>query len=117
MSALTKREHDCLYWAAQGKTSWEIGQILGICERTVNFHIANSCTKLAVHTRQAAIARALHTRLLATAQQPAEPHGGQANFSAAQPPPSAAIARSRPPAPDRNHAAQQRPPPRATRDP
>jgi len=42
---LTKRELECLHWVAQGKTSWEIAQILGISERTVNFHINNSLAK------------------------------------------------------------------------
>lgn len=65
MSPLTNRETDCLHWAAQGKTSWEIGRILGISERTVNFHIANTCDKLKVTGRQAAIATALRHGLLA----------------------------------------------------
>lgn len=66
MKALTAREESCLYWAAHGKTSWEIGAILGITERTVNFHIANTCTKFDVYTRQAAIVIALQTGVLPT---------------------------------------------------
>ncbi len=62
MTLLTERQHDCLYWAAQGKTSWEIGCILGISERTANFHISNTCDKLAVRTRQAAITAAANSR-------------------------------------------------------
>lgn len=73
MTPLTKREHDCLCWAAQGKTSWEIGQILGIQERTVNFHIANTCEKLEVRTRQAAITVALQHCLLAPLRTNAAP--------------------------------------------
>lgn len=42
---LTKRELECLHWVAHGKTSWETAQILGIVERTVNFHINNSIAK------------------------------------------------------------------------
>ncbi|MGB6006535.1 helix-turn-helix domain-containing protein [Castellaniella sp.] len=64
MTQLTAREHDCLYWASQGKTSWEMGRILGITERTANFHIANSCDKLGVRSRQAAITQALQRQLL-----------------------------------------------------
>ncbi|WP_298014524.1 helix-turn-helix domain-containing protein [uncultured Castellaniella sp.] len=64
MTQLTAREHDCLYWASQGKTSWEMGRILGITERTANFHIANSCDKLGVRSRQAAITQALQRKLL-----------------------------------------------------
>uniref|UniRef100_UPI003341C9FF helix-turn-helix domain-containing protein n=1 Tax=Castellaniella defragrans TaxID=75697 RepID=UPI003341C9FF len=64
MKPLSDREQECLLWAAQGKTSWEIGRILGIAERTVNFHIANTCAKLDVRTRQAAITTALSRRLI-----------------------------------------------------
>lgn len=64
MVKLTKRELECLYWAAKGKTSWEIGTILGISERTVNFHISNLIPKFSVHSRQAAIAIAISMGLL-----------------------------------------------------
>ena len=60
----TPREDECLFWASQGKTSWEIACILGIGERTANFHIANACSKLGVNTRQAAIALAIGRNLL-----------------------------------------------------
>lgn len=42
---LTARELQCIGWAAASKTSWEISKILGISERTVNFHIQNSLQK------------------------------------------------------------------------
>lgn len=64
MVKLTKREQECLYWAAKGKTSWEIGIILGISERTANFHINNILSKFSVHSRQAAIAIAISMGLL-----------------------------------------------------
>ncbi len=35
--SMTPRERDCLVWAAIGKSSWEIGQVLGITTATVNF--------------------------------------------------------------------------------
>ena len=56
---LTIREQECLRWAADGKTSWEISQLLGISERTVNFHLNNSMIKMDVCNRQHAIARAI----------------------------------------------------------
>jgi DNA-binding CsgD family transcriptional regulator len=56
---LTVREQECLRWAADGKTSWEISQLLGISERTVNFHLNNSMIKMDVCNRQHAIARAI----------------------------------------------------------
>lgn len=64
MKPLTTRELTCLGWAAIGKTSWEMGVILGLTERTVNFHVHNACKKLQVHSRQAAITAALQAGLL-----------------------------------------------------
>lgn len=61
---LSKREVECLHWAAMGKTSWEIGIILGVSERTVNFHVGNACGKLGVYNRRAAVAQALKHGLL-----------------------------------------------------
>ncbi|WP_162264899.1 helix-turn-helix domain-containing protein, partial [Salmonella enterica] len=46
-------------WAARGKTSAEIGQILGITKRTVDFHIDNARDKLGVATRTQAIVTAI----------------------------------------------------------
>lgn len=43
---LSLREREVLRWTADGKTSSEISVILNISERTVNFHITNSVTKL-----------------------------------------------------------------------
>lgn len=63
---LTPREVECLQWAAIGKTSAEIGAILGLTERTANFHIKNACTKLDVCNRQAAITHALRAGYLGT---------------------------------------------------
>ena len=62
---LTAREIDCLCWAADGKTSWEIGRQLGISERTVIFHLSNSARKLGVIGRRQAIARAMSLQLIA----------------------------------------------------
>lgn len=61
---LSTRELDCLRWAAQGKTSWETAVILGLAERTVNFHIGNACAKLGVGNRRAAVVTALRLGLL-----------------------------------------------------
>lgn len=55
---LTRREQECLMWCAEGKTSWETAQILGISERTVIFHLQNVNVKLGVTSRQQAVARA-----------------------------------------------------------
>jgi DNA-binding CsgD family transcriptional regulator len=55
---LSSREGECLRWAADGKTSGEIAQILGISEGTVNFHLNNAMQKLDVISRQHAIGKA-----------------------------------------------------------
>jgi LuxR family quorum-sensing system transcriptional regulator SolR len=53
---LTVREKEVLRWTAEGKTAYEIGQILSVSERTVNFHINNVVVKLdASNKTQAAV--------------------------------------------------------------
>jgi len=59
MLKLSQREKDCLSWSADGKTAWEISQILNISERTVVFHLRNATEKLGVSNKAHAIARAV----------------------------------------------------------
>lgn len=61
---LTPQEKNCLRWIAQGKTSWEIGQIMKIATPTVNFHLKNLMRKLDVVSRSQAIALAMRMNLL-----------------------------------------------------
>jgi DNA-binding CsgD family transcriptional regulator len=61
---LTERERECLRWAAEGKTAWEIGTILGIAERTAVFHFNNVTTKLGASNKAQAIARAVALKLV-----------------------------------------------------
>lgn len=61
---LTQRELECLHWAAGGKTSWEIGRLIGVSERTVVFHLQNAARKFGVTARQQAIARAIALGLI-----------------------------------------------------
>ncbi|MBN2428953.1 MAG: LuxR family transcriptional regulator [Deltaproteobacteria bacterium] len=61
---LTLREKECLFWAAEGKTSGETASILNISERTVTFHLSNVIKKLNVSSRQHAIGQASATKLL-----------------------------------------------------
>ncbi len=56
---LTDREVEILQWTAIGKTAWEIGAILKISERTVNFHLQNLMGKLGVHNKTHAAAKAM----------------------------------------------------------
>lgn len=57
--ALTNREVEILKWTVEGKTAWEIGSILNIAERTVNFHIQNVMEKFGVHNKTQAAAKAV----------------------------------------------------------
>jgi LuxR family quorum sensing-dependent transcriptional regulator len=56
---LTGREIEVLQWLATGKSDWEIGTILGISGRTVNYHAENIRRKLGVGTRMQAVVAAL----------------------------------------------------------
>lgn len=51
---LTSREAEVLYWVTLGKTSKDIGEILGSSPRTVNKHLEHIFEKLGVETRTAA---------------------------------------------------------------
>ncbi|WP_293677237.1 helix-turn-helix transcriptional regulator [uncultured Phenylobacterium sp.] len=55
---LTRREIQCLKWAAAGKTDAEISQLVAIALPTVRFHIGNAARKLSVTGRSQAIHRA-----------------------------------------------------------
>jgi DNA-binding NarL/FixJ family response regulator len=61
---LTDREVECLTWAARGKTSAEIAQIIGTSKRNVDFHIETACRKLNVATRVQAAVKAVSGRLI-----------------------------------------------------
>jgi len=63
--ALTDREIETLLWACRGKTRNETAEILGITDRTVEFHFANAMQKLGVHNKFHAIAVAIQRRLIA----------------------------------------------------
>lgn len=83
MKLLTERELQCLHWAAMGKTSWEIGMILGVAERTVNFHVQNACHKLQARGRQAAITAAYRNGLLPARQARQRPFATESRNSLA----------------------------------
>jgi DNA-binding CsgD family transcriptional regulator len=60
--SLSPREFECLAWAAQGKSAWDIGQILGISRRTAAFHLENAKAKLGVRSISQAVARFAESR-------------------------------------------------------
>jgi DNA-binding CsgD family transcriptional regulator len=76
---LSTRELECLSWAAQGKTTWEIGRVLLISEHTAVYHLRNALRKLGAVNRQQAIAKAVASGLLVPGVTPrreaAEPVG------------------------------------------
>jgi LuxR family quorum-sensing system transcriptional regulator SolR len=53
-----------LRWTGEGKTSYEIGKILSISERTVNFHVNNVLSKLAATNKVQAVVKAIATGLI-----------------------------------------------------
>lgn len=56
---LSGREKECIFWSAEGKTTGETADILGISPNTVTFHMRNIMRKLDVCNRQQAIARVI----------------------------------------------------------
>lgn len=63
---LTERELDVLNWVKEGKSNWDISQLLSISERTVKFHLSNIYEKLTVLNRPQSIAKAIHFGLIST---------------------------------------------------
>ena len=61
---LSGREVEVLAWIARGKSDWEIGRILAISAKTVNFHAERLKRKLAVPTRVQAVVRGLQFGLI-----------------------------------------------------
>ncbi|WP_432807332.1 response regulator [Microvirga terrae] len=61
---LTDREREILAWVGRGKTSSEIAIILGIRERTVNFHCDQAIKRLNVMNRTQAVAKAVDRNLI-----------------------------------------------------
>jgi LuxR family transcriptional regulator, quorum-sensing system regulator BjaR1 len=56
---LNKREIECLFWSAEGKSSSEISTIIGLSEHTVNHYLIGCCKKLDAVNRVQAVAKAL----------------------------------------------------------
>jgi DNA-binding NarL/FixJ family response regulator len=63
---LTNRGKDVLTWVGRGKTSAEIAMILGLSERTVNFHCERATRRLDAVNRTQAVAKALAEGLIGT---------------------------------------------------
>ncbi|WFU26754.1 LuxR C-terminal-related transcriptional regulator [Bradyrhizobium sp. CB1717] len=63
-SELTSKEVECLQWCKEGKTNWEIGEILSISEKTVEFHVSNTIRKLGVSNRITAVVKAIQIGII-----------------------------------------------------
>jgi DNA-binding response OmpR family regulator len=61
---LHDRQLEALTWAARGKTSWEIAQILGLSKKTVDFHLDRARIQLGASTRIEAAIKAATGRLI-----------------------------------------------------
>jgi DNA-binding CsgD family transcriptional regulator len=62
--SLRPREHDCLYWAARGKSAAETAVILGLQTETVRKYLKTALARLNARTKAQAVAKALQWGLL-----------------------------------------------------
>lgn len=56
---LSPRERECLTWVSLGKSSGDIGAMLGLSARTVDSYVEKACAKMGVRTRIEAVAQAV----------------------------------------------------------
>ena len=61
---LTSRELEVLRWTMEGKSAWAVGEILGVTEHAVNFHLRNIFRKLDVSSKHSAVLKALNLGLI-----------------------------------------------------
>jgi DNA-binding CsgD family transcriptional regulator len=61
---LTLKETECLGWCKEGKTNWEIGEIMSISEKTVEFHLSNMIKKLNASNRITAVVKGIQLGLV-----------------------------------------------------
>ena len=61
---LTARETEVLEWAANGKTSGEIAQILALSDHTINTYMNSAMRKLDCVNRTQLVAKALRLHLI-----------------------------------------------------
>ncbi|MDD0969052.1 MULTISPECIES: LuxR C-terminal-related transcriptional regulator [Pseudomonas] len=66
---LSTRELEIVRLCAYGKTAWEIGQILNVAERTVNYHIKNLILKFNACNKMSAVTAAIRGGFV-----PIQPH-------------------------------------------
>jgi DNA-binding NarL/FixJ family response regulator len=64
LMSLNDREAEILTWAARGKTSVQIADLLGLAKRTIDFHLDNARSKLGASTRTEAVVKAAFGRII-----------------------------------------------------
>lgn len=62
--SLTPREKEILLWCAKNKSMSDIGTIIGISAKTVEFHLGNIYKKLGVNGKILAVLKAFHLGLI-----------------------------------------------------
>jgi len=62
--SLTPRELETLRWTMEGKTAREVGEVLGITERTAALHVNNATHKLSCVNKHQAVLKALRLGLI-----------------------------------------------------
>lgn len=63
-AALSRREIECLHWAAAGKTTTEMAKILDLSEYTVNHYLSRATRKLDSVNRVQTVAKAIRAGLI-----------------------------------------------------
>lgn len=61
---LTPRELEVLRWTMAGKSAWAVGEILGVTEHAVNFHMRSIFRKLGVSSKHHAVLKAVRFGLI-----------------------------------------------------
>ncbi len=61
---ITERERECLAWVAEGKTSAELAQIIGLSEHTVNHYLLSATRKMDSVNRIQAVVKAVYKDLI-----------------------------------------------------
>jgi len=74
LDPLTGRENEILQLLAEGLSDQEVGERLFLSTGTIKWHLKNIYSKLGVHKRTAAIARARAFGMLETTDSPQSPH-------------------------------------------
>jgi DNA-binding CsgD family transcriptional regulator len=63
-SPLSERERECLFWVAEGKTTDDVAQIVGVSPNTANRYISLAIRKLSAANRAKAVATAIRRGIL-----------------------------------------------------